>query len=162
MSRRQAAFAGAVLLALALTACSGPSSPAPSSTSPNSGPGGASTSTTSPASPDASADPATDPAASPAAGGFNSVPEACAAVSGTAVSLLALPKAAAGSQDSAEAQKARTELEEVRGRVPAGLKEHFEKLKSIADHAGPDYSKFNRTEFDSALAPVAGWLEAHC
>jgi hypothetical protein len=153
MNRRQGTFAGAVLLALALTACSGPapSSPTPSSTS---------------ASPDTSAspatDPATDPAASPAAGGFGSVPEACAAVSATAVSLLALPRAAATGKDSAEAETARTELEGIRGQAPADLKKHFEKLKAITDDAGQDYSKFNRSEFDSALAPIAGWLEAHC
>lgn len=157
MKRRQGIVAGGISLALALGACSGtaPSDPVPSGTSPGGSPAG-------PASPDSSASPAAGAAASQAAGGFGSVPEACAAVSGTAVALLALPKAAATGKDSAEAEQARTDLEGIRTRVPVDLKEHFEKLKSVADGAGHDYSKFNRNEFDSALVPVAGWLEAHC
>lgn len=148
MNRRQGASVGAVLLALAMTACSGP---APIGPSPGPGSGAVSAS---PAGPDASA--------GPAAGGFGNVPAACDAVSSTTVSLLALPKAAATGKDSAEAEQARVDLEGIRDRVPADLKAHFEKLKSIADNAGQDYSRFNRGEFDLALAPIAGWLEAHC
>lgn len=144
MNRRQGTFAGAVLLVLAMAACSNPVPADPALSGPASG----------------SAAPATGPA--PDVGSFGSVPEACTAISGTAVSLVALPKAAAIGKDSAEAEQARTELEDIRGRVPADLKGHFEKLKSVADDAGQDYSKFNRDEFDSALAPVAAWLEAHC
>lgn len=147
IKRQQDAVVGAVLLVVAMAACSGP---APSGTSPGSG--------IASSTPGASG----SPAAGPAIGGFGSVPEACAAVSGTTVSLLALPKAAATGNDSAEAGQARADLEAIREKVPAELKVHFEKLKSVADNAGQDYSKFNRDEFDSALAPVAGWLEAHC
>ena len=155
MNRRQGTFAGVVLLALAMTACSNPAPSDPVPSGPASG-------SASPAGPGASAGSATGPAPAPDVGSFGSVPEACAAISGTAVSLVALPKAAATGKDSAEAEQARAELEEIRGRVPADLKGHFEKLKSVTDDAGQDYSKFNRDEFDSALAPVAAWLEGHC
>lgn len=162
MNRRQGALAGVVLLALAMTACSGPapSDPALSDPVPSSSPAGpdSSPASASPAGPDASA----NQASRPDLGGFSTVPDACAAISGTAVSLVALPKAAATGNDSTEAEQARAGLEEIRGRVPADLKEHIEKLKSIADDAGRDYSKFNRNDFDAALAPVAGWLEAYC
>lgn len=146
MNRRQGAFTGAVLLALAMTSCSGP---VPSDPSPGSGVASAG-----PAGPDTSA--------GPAAGGFGNAAAACDAVSGTTVSLLALPKAAATGKDSAEAEQARVDLEGIRDRVPTDIKAHFEKLKFIADNAGQDYSQFNRGEFDLALAPIAGWLEAHC
>jgi hypothetical protein len=170
INRQGGALAGAVLLALALTACSGPSNPAQSASASA---GAASTSPD--ASPDASSSPATDPptptgdgsvaASAPGSdglGGFGSVAEACAAVSATALSMLALPMAAATGKDTAEVEKARTELEKIKGQVPAELKEPFERLKSIADDADQDLSKFSRSEFDKAIAPIDGWLQAHC
>ncbi|WP_426975818.1 hypothetical protein ACQCSU_13525 [Pseudarthrobacter sp. O4] len=50
----------------------------------------------------------------------------------------------------------------MQGQVPAELKDSFDKLTSIADDAGQDYSKFNTEEFDKAIAPIDAWLQAHC
>lgn len=126
INRQRGALAGAVLLALALTACSGPSNPAPTASQ----------------------------SASASAGAARTGPDPS--------SSLALPMAAATGKDTAEVEKARTELEKIKGQVPAELKEPFEKLKSIADDAGQDLSKFSSSEFDKAIAPIDGWLQAHC
>ncbi len=81
---------------------SGPQSQVPDSppstpfASPSSLPSGGDAGTA-PGSPDASGG---------ALGGFGSITEACAAVSATVLSVLALPMAAATGQDTAEAEKA--------------------------------------------------------
>jgi len=78
------------------------------------------------------------------------------------LSVLALPMAAATGQDTAEAQKARTELEKLQAKVPAEIKDSIDKLKAVADDAGKDLSKFNSEEFDKAIAPIDAWLQSHC
>ena len=131
----------------------GPASPSSTAfTSPSSLPSGGDAGTA-PGSPDASGG---------ALGGFGSVTEACAAVSATVLSVLALPMAAATGQDTAEAEKARTELEKLQAKVPAEIKESIDKLKAVADDAGKDLSTFNSEEFDKAIAPIDAWLQSHC
>ncbi len=50
----------------------------------------------------------------------------------------------------------------MQGRAPAELKDSFGKLKSIAEDAGQDFSRFNTEEFDQAIAPIDAWLQANC
>lgn len=167
------AMAGMALIVLlglvpVLTGCSGSTGPAPSSSPP------------SPTSPSSSSAPPASTRATPSAGfsgsasagpdapggdglgGFGSVVEACAAVSATVLTVMALPMAAATGQDSAAAEKARSALEQLQDKVPAELDEPIGKLKSIAEAAGQDYSKFNTQEFDQAIAPIDAWLQSHC
>jgi hypothetical protein len=162
-----AAASSALALSLALTGCSGTPGPAASSGPQSQAP--ASPSSTPFASPsslpsggDAGTAPGSPDASGGALGGFGSITEACAAVSATVLSVLALPMAAATGQDTAEAEKARTELERLQAKVPAEIKESIDKLKSVADDAGKDLSKFNSEEFDKAIAPIDAWLQSHC
>jgi hypothetical protein len=82
-------------------------------------------------------------------------------VSATVVSVLVLPMAAATGQGTAEAEKARAELEKLQAKVPDEIKEPIAKLKAIAEAAGQDFAKFNSQEFDQAIAPINAWLESH-
>ncbi|MCB5275016.1 hypothetical protein BJG92_02557 [Arthrobacter sp. SO5] len=159
--RSRGSFAAAALLAVALAACSGPV-PAglPSSTA------GANPATSSPAT---SSQPPSSTGASPATtpgggevGGFGTIAEACGAVSATVLSVLVLPMAAATGKDTADVEKAKEALANMQGRVPAELKDSFDKLKSIAEDAGQDFSRFNTEEFDQPIAPIDAWLQANC
>ncbi|MET4093571.1 hypothetical protein [Arthrobacter sp. UYCu712] len=170
-NRRRVFLAGAALLTLALAACSGPTPPGtspsvPTTSSPSTAPPSSSTS----AAPDVSALAAapsveSSTSAAPGAGGlggFGSISEACGAVSATVLSVLVLPMAAAIGKDTADVEKAKEALAKMQGQVPAELKEPFDKLKSIADDAGRDFSKFNGNDFDKAIAPIDSWLQTHC
>ncbi len=92
----------------------------------------------------------------------SSAPAACGAVRDTVLSALAVPMAAATGRDAADVAQAREALAGIQGQVPAELKEPFDKLKTIADDAGRDFSTFNTGEFDKTLAPIHSWLEDHC
>lgn len=164
-----AAAAAALAVSVALTGCSGlPVPPAPSgpqstvpvpSGTPSNNPSGIPSST--PSGSDAGT--ATgSPEASGGAGGFGSIAEACAAVSATVLSVLVLPMAAAGGQNTAELEKARTELEKLQARVPVEIKDPIIKLKAISEAASRDLSSFNSEEFDKAIAPIDAWLQSHC
>lgn len=155
--RRRGPAAGAAVLVLALTACSGPA-PSGQVSSP---------ATPSPATPSpvTSSPSPSSPGASPGAGGlggFGTLTEACGAVSATVLSVLVLPMAAAAGPDAADVENAKEALAKMQGQVPAELKESFDKLKSIADDAGQDFSRFNSEEFDKAIAPIDAWLQANC
>ena len=167
-NRRRGFLAVAALLSIALAACSGPTPPAPSPSAaspsvqqPSTAPSSSSTS----AVPDVSASAAPSGESSTDAGGlgrFGSISEACAAVSATVLSVLALPMAAAIGKDTADVEKAKEALAKMQGQVPPELKEPVDKLKSMADNAGQDFSKFDTEEFDKAIAPIDAWLQAHC
>jgi hypothetical protein len=165
--RRRGSLAGAAVLALALTACSGPApSGPPSGQTPASQPPSSSIAPVTPgtsaatagATPDATAGATPDGGL----GGFGTIAEACGAVSATVLSVLVLPMAAATGKDTADVEKAKEALARMQGQVPAELKDSFDKLKSIADDAGQDFSRFNTEEFDQAIAPIDAWLQAHC
>ncbi|AXJ09683.1 hypothetical protein [Arthrobacter sp. PM3] len=169
VARATAAPALILLLGLipALTGCSGSAGPAPSSispfsTSPSSPAAAAPTQATPSASYSGTASAGPDASAGGGLGGFGSVVEACAAVSATVLSVMALPIAAAAGQDAAVAERARSALEQLQDKVPPELKDPIDKLKSIAEAAGPDYTKFNAEEFDQAIAPIDAWLQSHC
>ncbi len=165
-NRRRGLLAVAALISLALAACSGPAPPAPSPSvaaptvqQPTTAPPSGSTS----AAPDVSAAPSGDSTTGAGGlGGFGSISEACAAVSATVLSVLVLPMAAAIGKDTADVEKAKEALAKMQGQVPPELKESVDKLKSIADNAGQDFSKFDTEEFDKAIAPIDAWLQAHC
>jgi hypothetical protein len=70
--------------------------------------------------------------------------------------------AAATGHDTAEAEKARAELEKLQAKVPADIKDSIDRLKSVADDAGNDLSKFNSEEFDKAIGPIDAWMQSHC
>lgn len=166
--RRRAPLAAAVL-GLVLTACSGPAPSGPPPGQATSSRPQASTSA--PGTPETSAatagaTPGATAGATPGSpvgglGGFGTVTEACGAVSATVVSALVLPVAAAG-KDTANVGKAKEALAKIQGRAPAELKDSFDKLKSIADDAGQDFSGFNSEEFDQAIVPIDAWLQANC
>ena len=170
--RRWGSIAGALVLILALAACSGPaqsgqaSSQSPASKSPSSASAPpAPTATPDTAAPDAAAPSAGSGASAPGGGGlggFGNIAEACGAVSATVLSVLVLPMAAATGKDTADVEKAKEALAKMQGQVPAELKDSFDKLKSIADDAGQDFARFNSEEFDQSIAPIDAWLQANC
>ncbi|WP_427134442.1 hypothetical protein [Pseudarthrobacter sp. S9] len=76
--------------------------------------------------------------------------------------MLALPMAAVTGNETAEVEKARAALATLQGQVPAELKDSIDKLKSITDDAGQDFSKFDSEDFDKAIAPIDSWLQSRC
>lgn len=150
-----------------LTGCTGTAGPAASSasqlpTSLSSSPAVAPAPATPSTVPSGTDSSGSDPSVGGGLGGFGSVVEACAAVSATVLSVMTLPMAAAAGQDAAAAEKARSALEQLQDKVPAELKDPIDKLRSIAEAAGQDYTKFNASEFDQAIAPIDAWLQSHC
>ncbi len=164
--RQRLSTSGRLLLAalltgmLTLSACS---SPAPVSEST---PTAAQTSEAPAAEVSANANASADPAASTGTGGvygeFTSMSEACLSVSATMLSVTILPLAAMAGGKSEDIDKAKQELSQMEGKVPAELKPAFEKLRAFTESAGSDFSKYGDGQFEELMKPIQDWTEKNC
>lgn len=95
-------------------------------------------------------------------GAFENMSKACKAISAQMLSIAFAPLTYSYGGGRAEAKQAVSELTELKKKVPAELRDDFEKVEEVFAESGHAYSNFDEAAFEEAVIPIEEWVLENC
>lgn len=95
-------------------------------------------------------------------GAFENMSKACKAISAQMLSIAFAPLTYSYGGGRAEAKQAVSELTELKEKVPAELRDDFEKVEEVFAESGHAYSNFDEAAFEEAVIPIEEWVLENC
>ncbi|WP_216699263.1 hypothetical protein [Arthrobacter sp. H14] len=95
-------------------------------------------------------------------GAFKNMSKACKAISAQMLSIAFAPLTYSYGGGRAEAKQAVSELTQLKKKVPAELRDDFDKVEEVFAESGHAYSNFDEAAFEEAVIPIEEWVLENC